>query len=193
MTAERTTRAIWGMNTMPIASIAFGKLGPRTETTTMASRMLGKARMTSISRMSTEPGHQPDEGACCGRYCDGRQPGRQRDPGAVDHAREDVAAQLVLTERVCQARPVELLGEVLIQRVVGCHDRREDGHQDKYGHDGRPEDRQPVGEEGSEEVFPAAARLDLADGRCVLLHLRLGHLSTSPWGRGRRRVRPRAG
>src|SRR5919202_607865 len=47
------------MNTMPIASIAFGRLGPRTETTTMASRMLGKARMTSIKRMSTESGQRP--------------------------------------------------------------------------------------------------------------------------------------
>jgi hypothetical protein len=54
MTAERTTRAIWGMNTMPIASMALASEGPRTETITIASKMLGKASITSMSRIRPE-------------------------------------------------------------------------------------------------------------------------------------------
>jgi hypothetical protein len=44
---------------MPMASIAFLRLGPRMETITMASRMLGKASRMSISRISIESAQPP--------------------------------------------------------------------------------------------------------------------------------------
>jgi hypothetical protein len=44
---------------MPMAIIAFRRLGPRTVTMTMASKMLGKARTTSMNRMSKESSQPP--------------------------------------------------------------------------------------------------------------------------------------
>ena len=112
---------------------------------------------------------QPDDGAGDRRDGHGGEPCCQRDPGAVDHAREDVAAELVLPEGMREARPRELALEVLGQGIVGRDERREDCHQDEDAYDDEPEEREPVGEEGSPEVLPAAAGLNVS--RCRLLRL----------------------
>src|SRR5919202_201514 len=117
----------------------------------------------------------------------GPEPDGQRDPGAVDYAREDVPTELVLAQEVRPAGRRELAGEVLLERVVGCDQGRKDSHQDEDAHDDRPGEGEAVGEEGAPEVFPAAPRLDAGGSNRILLGLRLGHLSTSPWGRGPRR------
>ena len=61
-TDARTSRAYCGITTIPTASIALVRLGPMIATTTMASRILGKANMTSIKRItsiSTAPPQYP--------------------------------------------------------------------------------------------------------------------------------------
>src|SRR5215217_2713747 len=167
MTAERTTRAICGMNTMPIASIAFGRLGPSTETMTMASRMLGKDRITSMRRISTESGQRPTYPA--------------------------TTPMMVPTPVAIATAASPAVSEILAQRVVRRDQGRKDGHQDEDAYDGRPEDRQAVRKERAQQVLPAAARLDAGCGYRVVLDLGLGHLSTSPGDRGSRRGCPRGG
>ena len=57
-TAPRTTRAIAGVNTIPIAIIALRRLGPRSPAITIAKTRPGSANMRSTRRIrmpSTQP------------------------------------------------------------------------------------------------------------------------------------------
>src|SRR5215207_1933192 len=154
-----------------------------------------QAHQQRVGPASEVAGYHADDSPHRCRDSHGGEPGSQRDPCAVDHAREDVPAKLVLPEGMRSTGRGELLGELLLQRVVGRYEGREDGHEHEDADDYRSEDRQAVGEERPEEILPAAARLDAGSGYRVLLYLGLGHScpSTSPWDRAPRRGRPRGG
>jgi hypothetical protein len=54
----RTSRENVGIIAIPIASVAFSRLGPSTATTTIAMRNPGNASIASTARIS-EPSTQP--------------------------------------------------------------------------------------------------------------------------------------
>ena len=104
-----------------------------------ASRMKGKDSCTSTSRMSTAPGQPLEvagEEAEDAAHHRGEQhraePDEERDAGAVEHPREEIAAELVGARGMPRrARRLEALARSRrLQRIVGRQQRRREGGQD---------------------------------------------------------------
>ena len=114
------------------------RLGPRTAMTARASSTKGKVSITltivmivqSTCRRSSRP-PRPEQHADGGRQEHGGHPDQERDAAAVDHAREEVAPDLVGAEQVLgraalhPGRRRQPVADVHDQRVVGRDPRRQ--------------------------------------------------------------------
>src|SRR3989304_6190064 len=101
-------------------------------------------------------------------------PDQERDAGAVDDPRQDVAAQVVGPQQVhpprgvLPARRPEPMDEVLLQGIGGRDQRRDDGAHDDDEDDRQAEQRRPPADQppqqGEPLVFPAGAGADQDKG-----------------------------
>ena len=105
-------RAYGGHATITIAIAAFLRPRPSTAATTIARMIGGNANTRSVPRMQSAveraaevAGDRADDRADRRGERDDEERERQRHPGAVDHAAEDVAAELVGAEEVLPRRP----------------------------------------------------------------------------------------
>src|SRR5712671_6698626 len=131
-TTERTSRATIGICGMMMATSTVIRLAPDSETTAMASRMLGIA-INPFEEAGHEADHKPDANADDG--CSNAD--QQRDPSAIENSRQHVAAIAVGAEqklRACRFQPLRRREQ---QRIV----RRQPGRQDRGGNHQRKTDR----------------------------------------------------
>ena len=161
----RVRRANEGMLTIPTASMALNDPGPRMAMMTMARRIAGTARRKSSTRMipaSVSPPAKPPRRPRGTPTVDAHEhrdgAGEERDPRAVDHAAQDVAAELVRAEGMGEGWRQEPVGPDLGQGIMGrdpggegSHDRQQ-GQDDTRGEPGGVPPRAP----GDERPCPAA-------------------------------------
>ena len=119
-------RAVCGVVAIESAMMTLVTEAPSTALTVIASRIAGKAMKASIRRMiglssaRKKPAVGADQRAeDAGRDDDGQAPIVQRDARAVEHAREDVAAEMVGAEPVGRVRRAKAGADVAAQRVEG--------------------------------------------------------------------------
>ena len=116
-TAARTTRANAGTMMIPIAIIAFRRVAPSRPAITIASTMprerehdVDDAHEQQVDDPAAVAGDQADQRAGDERDRDRDDADLERHLGAVDDAREGVAAEVVGAERVRPARPEQPVG-----------------------------------------------------------------------------------
>ena len=75
-------------------------------------------------------GERTDNGADDDRDGHRRQTDRERDASAIQHARQQVLAEIVGTQRMCPARPLQLRGEIDVVDLHAPYQRTERHRQD---------------------------------------------------------------
>ena len=131
-TSARTTRAVSIQPAAPTSTISSGTLGARIAAAIMSSGRRGTESIASVMRMSSASTHRPAHPAVAptvtpiaDAHGRGHEPDRERDARAEQHAREEVAPQLVGAEPVTRRWRGATIREVERIERVRRDERRE--------------------------------------------------------------------
>ena len=145
-------RAYGGQATITIAIAAFveapaedGRDHHREDDRREREHEVGAAHAEPVERAAEVAGDRADDRADRRGADDDEERERQRHPGAVEHAAEDVAAELVGSEQVRPGRP-HRRREVLRERIGGRDQRREDRDDHPQRHDHETDDGKRLAE-----------------------------------------------
>ncbi len=139
---------------------------------------VGQAREDRVDRAAVEAGDQPDRDADDHREAGRDERDLERDPGAVDRAREDVATELVDAEPVLGGRSGRAAEEVERVRVLRLRigraedrddHRREDRHEDQGDDEAQRRHRDLVAAQPAPEELERRARGDRRLARAAAL------------------------
>jgi hypothetical protein len=123
---------------------------------------VGQPHQEVVHAPAEVAGREPDGHAEKPGDQHGREPHHQRDTGAVDDSREDVAAQVIRAQHVkapagiLPAGFLEALADLLLERVEGGHDGRQERREDHRGHDRETEQRGPAPDQAPQQGYPLA-------------------------------------
>jgi len=139
-----------------MATIVLRMPGPSQEQVGEGEEEVHRAHDEAVDPATEVAGQRAEEAAQRQAQRDRGERDGQRGAGAVDDARQDVAAELVRAEQVLGVRRRAAGAQVLVRRVLGGELRREDRHDDQEQHDDGADHAQAVAPEAAPDVAAGA-------------------------------------